>query len=486
QTLFDFSVSNLFDKSDATLKIGNFLIRQQISKVIIKSLLNQDTTERNEIMINILSDEEYEVRVTVLEMLLEYFLEMDVIHIGTSVMSMIQSKLITMIYHEERYPKCIQLIVELLILINPDYPFPKSNLISSQQLSIRLDLEEFCKKLFRYMEKLKSSSIIEATLILLGALTAEIWNETSLPHEFRSLSLKTWAEYINKNTKPEITLTRREAATKSLQLFSRLLFKKETIFTNNDDIQYFISLYIALIRLTQDDDIDIRRTAALIVSKAMGLEVVDCDRARELCYEYMTNQYSKSLYLYVALLQILTRDVKPDEILKSEMTPSRVLFAIENPNIYKEDLVDIQLAYKYLLIAIKKERNRLEFPEMFRKDIPMFCVKQLVMVCEFISSREVQTNKNGPIGFTSLPNVFIVMYRVIATVSVMIELVSDTESISKDVRIIIDKLTHDRIQLHPLLNDLLLGELSQNCFNIITKGEDKDGNEFMTFSKEFE
>ncbi|CAG8450599.1 4907_t:CDS:10 [Racocetra fulgida] len=332
QTIFDFSVSNLFDKSDATLKIGNFLTRQQIAKVIIKSLLNQDTIERNEIMINILSDEEYEVRVTALEMLLEYFLEMDAIHIGT-----------------------------------------------------RLDLEEFCKKLFRYMEKSKSSSIIEATLILLGALTAEIWNETSLPHEFRSLSLKNWTEYINKNTKPEI-----------------------------------------------DDDIDIRRTAALIVSKAMGLEdPVDCDRARELCYEHMTNQYSRSLHLYVALLQILTRDVKPeqisnanlifhnivfiqkDEILKSEMTPSRVLFAIENPNIYKEDLVDIQLAYKYLLIAIKKERDRLEFPEMFRKDIP-------------------------------------------------------------------------RIQLHPLLDDLLLGELSQNCFNIITKGEDKDGNEFMTFSKEFE
>ncbi|CAG8583610.1 17683_t:CDS:10 [Cetraspora pellucida] len=435
QAIFDFSLSNIFDKFDTTLNIGGFLTRRQMVKVIIKSLLNQDnqdTMKKNEIIIKFLSDEEYEVRFTTLEILLEYFLEMDAINIGTSVISVIQSKLIIMIYHEEQCSECFQLIVELLVLINSDYPFPKSNLISSQQPSIKLNLEEFCKQLFRYMEKSKSSSVLEATLLLLGALMAEIWNETSLPYEFKSLSLKKWAEHINKNTKSEITLTRREAAAKSLKLFSRLLFKKEPIFTNNDDIQYFISLYIVLIRLTQDDDVDLRRNTALVVSKAMGLEdPVNCDRARELCYEYMTNQYSRSVHLYVALLQILAGDVKPDEILKSELTPSRVLFAIENPNIYKEDLVDIQLAYKYLLSAIKKERNRLEFLEMFRKDIPKFCVKQLIMVCEFISSHEVQTNKNGPIGFTSRLNVFIVMYRVITTVSVMIELVSDTESISK-------------------------------------------------------
>ncbi|CAG8532225.1 14306_t:CDS:10, partial [Dentiscutata heterogama] len=486
QTIFDLSLFNLFNKSNATLKIGNFLTRQQMAKVVIKSLLSQDTIEKNEIIVKILSDEEYEIRLIALETLFEYFLEVDITHIGTSIIPVIQSKLIKMLYHGEQYLKCFQLVIELLVLINSDYPLPKSNLISSQQSS-KFELEEFWKKLFWYMEESKSSSIIEATIPLLGALTAEIWDETSLSHEFRSLSLKKWAEYINKNTKPEITLTLREAATKSIQLFSRLLFKKETMFTNNDDIQYFIILYVALIRLTQDDDIDLRRTAALIVSEAMGLEdPVGCDRAQEFCYEYMTNQYSGSLHLCVALLQILAGDVKPDEILKSEMAPSRVLFAIENPNIYKEDLVDIQLAYKYLRTVIKKERNKLEFPDMFRKDIPRFCVQQLGIVCEFISTREVQTNKNGPLGFTSLPNVFTVMYRIIITVLVMIELVSDTENILKDIQIIIDKLIQDKIQLHPLLNDLLFGKLSQKCFNTITKGKDKDDNEFMMFVKEFE
>ncbi|CAG8671635.1 18895_t:CDS:10 [Gigaspora margarita] len=488
QTIFDLSLFNLFGKSNATLKIGNFLARQQMAKVVIKSLLSQDISEKNEIIVKILSDEEYEVRLIALETFFEYFLEMDIAHIRTgSITPIIQSKLIKMIFHGEQYPKCFQLIVELLVLINSNYPFPKSNLTSSKQSS-KFELEEFWKKLVWYMEKSKSSSIIEATLPLLGALTAEIWDETSLPHEIRSLGLKKWAEYINRNTKPEITLTLREAATKSLQLFSRLLFKKEIGFASNDDIQYFISLYIVLIRLTQDDDIDLRRTAALIVSEAMSLEdPVGCDRARELCYEYMTNQYSGSLHLYVALLQILTGDVKPDEIIKSEVAPSRVLFAIENPNIYKEDLVDIQLAYKYLRTAIKKERNRLEFPDVFRKDIPRFCVQQLGIVCESASTREVQTKKNGPLGFTSLPNVFTVIYRVIITVLAMIELVSDTENVLKDVRIIIDKLIQDKLQLHPLLNDLLFGELSQKYFNTITKGEDKDGNEFMMFvKKEFE
>ncbi|RIB14541.1 putative death-receptor fusion protein [Gigaspora rosea] len=251
QTIFDLSLFNLFGKSNATLKIGNFLVRQQMAKVVIKSLLSQDIIEKNEIIVKILSDEEYEVRLIALETFFEYFLEMDTTHIRTcSITPVIQSKLIKMIFHGEQYPKCFQLIVELLVLINSNYPFPKSNLTSSQQSS-KFELEEFWKKLFWYMEKSKSSSIIEATLPLLGALTAEIWDETSLPHEFRSLGLKKWAEYINRNTKPEITLTLREAATKSLQLFSRLLFKKEIGFASNDDIQYFISLYIVLIRLTQ-------------------------------------------------------------------------------------------------------------------------------------------------------------------------------------------------------------------------------------------
>ena len=75
------------------------------------------------------------------------------------------------------------------------------------------------------------------------------------------------------------------------------------------------------------------------------------------------------------------------------MSPTKVLFAIENPNIYKEDLIDIQLAYKHLKFAFNKEGNVLDFPDAFKRDIPRFVVKQLWQICELLRNEDVKVSK---------------------------------------------------------------------------------------------
>jgi len=75
------------------------------------------------------------------------------------------------------------------------------------------------------------------------------------------------------------------------------------------------------------------------------------------------------------------------------MNPTRVLFAIENPNIYKEDLIDIQLAYKHIKYAFDKEGNVLDFPDVFKRDVPRFSIEQLRRVCELLSNEEVKVGK---------------------------------------------------------------------------------------------
>jgi hypothetical protein len=81
-----------------------------------------------------------------------------------------------------------------------------------------------------------------------------------------------------------------------------------------------------------------------------------------------------------------------DEIIKAEINPTRILFVVENPNIYKEDLIDIQLAYKHLKFAFNKEGNVLDFPVAFKRDI-LFAVEQLRKVSILLRDEEVKASK---------------------------------------------------------------------------------------------
>ncbi|RIA98284.1 putative death-receptor fusion protein [Glomus cerebriforme] len=484
QLLFDMSLCDFFDinyinKNQDMSKVGYYLVRQQMARIIIKCLINQENPEHSQIIIDILSDSDYEVRLVGLEMLINFFNSNNYKEIRIDKL-MLQCKIIEMIFKEEFYQNCFQKAVELLTLVDSENPFPK---LTSHK-SLDFGLEEFWKKLFNYMEHAKSSTKTEATLPLLGSLLSQIWQDNSLPRKFKSESLNQWCKYIDKNTKPEITLTLREATTRSLKLFSQHLFK-DFKFSKSEDIQQTITLYLVLVRLAQDDDIDLRHTAALIISKASGLKAsiiyileIDCDRAREICFEYMTKSYSKSLHLYVALLQTITGNVNPDETIKIEINPTRVLFVVENPNIYKEDLIDIQLAYKHLKFAFNKEGNVLDFPDVFKRDIPRFAVEQLRKVCELLRNEEVKASNNknnGILGFTSRPIIFVVVYRVIITVLVMLEIVSNKQEI-------INELAKDKIQLHPLLNEILFEGFNHyfdHDSRIIINDEEK-------FDKEFE
>ncbi|CAG8439679.1 11535_t:CDS:2 [Acaulospora colombiana] len=143
------------------------------------------------------------------------------------------------------------------------------------------------------------------------------------------------------------------------------------------------------------------------------------------------------------------------------MNPSRVLFAIENPNVFKEDLVDVQLAFKSLLDALKKESKAVQFPDPLRKDIPLFSVEQLRGICKSLISDNLKDKTNGPFGFTSRPRVFLIVYRLIATVLVMNELVLDKENFNNEIQKITRDFSQSEIELHPLIKDLIFNGLEK-------------------------
>lgn len=74
QSLFDMSLYDFFDINsvDHVSKVGYYLVRQQMARIIIKSLINQENSEHSSIIMDILSDLDYEVRLVSLEMLIDF------------------------------------------------------------------------------------------------------------------------------------------------------------------------------------------------------------------------------------------------------------------------------------------------------------------------------------------------------------------------------------------------------------------------------
>ena len=74
QSLFNMSLYDLFDADSVNYvsKVGYCLVRQQMARIIIKSLINQENSEYSSIIMDILSDLDYEVRLVSLEMLIDF------------------------------------------------------------------------------------------------------------------------------------------------------------------------------------------------------------------------------------------------------------------------------------------------------------------------------------------------------------------------------------------------------------------------------
>ena len=86
-------------------------------------------------------------------------------------------------------------------------------------------------------------------------------------------------------------------------------------------------------------------------------------------------------------------NLKLEIILKSEINPTKVLFATENPNTYKEQLLDIQLSFKHLKSLLVNFGNSLNFPELFRVTMPNFILGQIKNIFEILNSKEIQVPK---------------------------------------------------------------------------------------------
>jgi hypothetical protein len=140
----------------------------------------------------------------------------------------------------------------------------------------------------------------------------------------------------------------REAVVKSLTYTSKQIFK--TTFkeaedqVNVDDAR--VTAILTITQLLQDDDIDVREETAAFVSHALSLPVpVHHERALELVHRHLTGGFKQSELLESKLGACLEGEHALTSVWENELSQSKALFAKENPNIFKEDLIDVQWSH---------------------------------------------------------------------------------------------------------------------------------------------
>ncbi|KAI9246127.1 putative death-receptor fusion protein-domain-containing protein [Sporodiniella umbellata] len=429
--------------------IGSYLYRQAIANVILINTLKEPNADTDSLLV-LLEDRDYEVRLLTLEKLTKYFETYS--HSGCDKTSSrnLHRILLNRTFEGEENQNCYVLVVKLLMKLYPTSPY-----LSCDNDGM-FTIQEYWNKLTSIFNEKKPLSVKESALPLLGSLLEQVHllNDS----EWSQKCFNIWSGYIVKFSQKEITLPLREAVVKSINHASLFLFSK-TEKQDDDAYRAKVSAFLSVIQLLQDDDIDVRTDMAEIVSKAMFLQTsVHHERALELVHKYLINAFSESAFLKKNLESVLKNSESLQSIWEKELSHSKALFEKENPNIYKEDLIDIQWA-KVDLNILHLEKNSIVDYEQVKS----IC-QQLTAFAKSIRSLSTTYMQQGPYGLTSVPNVFIAVYKTISILHTYITIIgsrpSDTipSDAAKMLLELLQQLTElDQNWLDPLLWNLLHG-----------------------------
>ncbi|KAI9474087.1 MAG: putative death-receptor fusion protein-domain-containing protein [Benjaminiella poitrasii] len=441
-------------KDDQMSGIGSYLVRESMANIITLSTLFNNNNANLTDLLFLLVDRDYEVRLLVLQKLLNYFVKSTFEEYHSSV-KQLQCLLVERTYGGEDSLNCYVLTAKLLMILNSTDPYP-------MDMKMPFSLEQYWNKLVVQFGEKCALSVTESVLPLLSALLAQILRCPSPNTEWIQQCLVTWSGYIEKYSQKDITLPLREAVVKSLSFTCHQLFANytNTFKVHGKDVEDArITAAFAVTQLLQDDDVDVRHDMAAIVSRALNLQApVHHERALEIVHRYLTAQFSTSSLLEAMLMTVLTENDNLQQVWENELSQSKALFAKENPNIYKEDLVDLQWANVDLdTIHLK------HMPEVKNFEPITFRIQQLLSFNRAIQSTSRSIMQNGPYGLTSKVSVFKAAYSTILALHLDMEALDHLKSIPQEVLQNIKSLASTLMNLeegwvHPLLWILLRGE----------------------------
>ncbi|CAO3651150.1 unnamed protein product [Cunninghamella echinulata] len=439
-------------KSDENL-IGKYLERQSMANIITLGYLNLDVGDLVDYLY-LLDDHDYEVRLSFMTKLMKKFNTIDTKEIYS--IDKLQADLIQKTYDGEDNIHCFAAAAKLLICLKNVQPYPEN-------CHDKFTLEQYWDKLLEHFYGKKSILVTESVLPLLGSLLAQII-KSPLRKEWIQTCLITWSSFIIGYSNKEVTLPLREAAVKSIEFIAeKLLMNGSSLGKEGNEARIIVEM--AIIQLLQDDDIDIRHNMAKIVSEALALKSpVHPERAVELVHSHLASSPKYNPSLHTSLSQLLIGSDNLGLIWKNEMSKHKALFEKENPNIYKEELVDVQWH------TIDLDQLHYRHPDEFSKTLAkltketMDVIQQLIDFLKSIgSTSETLSMKEGPFGITSKPKVFLAAYRLLLSTSFTFGHLTKFLDPATNYNILAEELyasvlTINEESIHPLLWDIIQGE----------------------------
>ncbi|CAO3622452.1 unnamed protein product [Mucor fragilis] len=436
--------------SDVVSGIGAYLMRESMATIIVHGTLdNNKSNAKVEDLLFLLEDHDYEVRLLTLQKLLNYY-SVCPAEDGQSGIRQLQSILVQRTFAGEDSLNCYVLTAKLLMALNSKEPYPSS---SSSQLPFTL--EAYWNQLVVHFSEKRALSVTESVLPLLGALLAQILRQTT-PSNWVQQCLVTWSGYIEKYSQKDITLPLREAVVKSLAFTSTQVFMSKFDLSVEDAR---VTAALAITQLLQDDDVDVRDDTATIVSHALCLKApVHHERALELVHRHLVARFKDSDLLETTLSASLAGQHALKTVWENELSQSKALFAKENPNIYKEDLIDLQWANVDLdVIHLTRECGVKSLDSLTAR------CQQLNEFNHLLRRLSRTLMQQGPFGITSRANIFLAAYSTIESLHLDLETLDKTDAVSAELIQSIQDLSGSLYELnenwvHPVLWRLLRGD----------------------------
>ncbi|ORX88334.1 hypothetical protein K493DRAFT_306724 [Basidiobolus meristosporus CBS 931.73] len=440
--------------------VGRYLVLKHASKIITMQAivhgLDYAEMDVDGIIATLLNDSDYEVRLSTLQALaraLEGSKSSEEYRLSKARLWL---RLAQLIFAGEANLECFKIETKLLSHSN----FIPVIIQAHSNKDISFNVREFWNHLMDMMSNTRSLTVVEYTLPLLGSLVNYMWlhqDEYELERTEVMEFSKIWSDYVGRYSDESMSVSLREAALASIQYFEKSLEARGTSNQDKAENAILIDIYCVLIRLLQDDDIDIRQESAELVSKiGGGWTSLNSERAAEICVRNAAELEPTSAQLMMAYLEILNGGKPFDTIIAEELSPNQTLFVTERPNIYKEDLIETQLVYQVLQETVSKLKEQEGIPPTLRGLILHQGSQAVAKLSRLIGSLErakEQTRNFGPSGFTGHASIFLEVYR-IATLILLAKQVSPEEDLLSELKTVLAQL--EQYDLHPLLADLYL------------------------------
>jgi len=234
-----------------------------------------------------------------------------------------------------------------------------------------------------------------------------------------------------------------------------------------------------LVLLLQDDDSDIRIHASTITSQiVLGLKN-DLFEAKtlELLFQHLFTYYSNETDYPQCIEAIILGQKNMQALFDYELNSTKHIFELERSNIYKEELINIQIAAFYA-----KTTSQQLAPAIAKVHMMM---KALSTLSQPITPSTPQIINE----FTARPDIFTALYRSILWMNICIRNVSNLDELTiTEIKSIYDQLKPIIPYMNPVLQDICQGcepwslTSSLQHQNIIPKEEpiNKYGGLFLT------